>query len=80
MIPARGWLVIAVWLMFGLICWISGPAKAAESPSPPIGTYSCADIRAAIALFSSVEAAVKAARAAGASDRKIEEARRCLSS
>lgn len=79
MIPARGWLVIAVWLVFGLICWISGPAKAADRPSPPIGTYSCADIRAAVALFSSVEEAVKAARAAGASDWLIQKAKRCLS-
>jgi len=57
---------------------ISGPAKAAEHPSKPIGRYSCADIRAVVALFSSVEAAVKAARAAGVSEGQIVEALRCL--
>lgn len=79
MIPARGLLVVAVWAAFLVLLYIA-PVKAADRPSPPIGTYSCADIRAAVALFSSVEAAVKAARAAGASDRQIEQARQCLSS
>jgi hypothetical protein len=72
---ARGWLVLILAIVL-----LAAVCRAAESPSKPIGTYSCADIRAAVALFTSVEAAVKAARAAGASDRQIEDAKRCLSS
>ena len=74
MINARGLMVVGmVGLALTAIC------RAAESPSKPIGQYDCRDIRAAVALFSSIAAAEKAARAAGASDRQIAEAKRCLS-
>lgn len=66
-------LALVLAMAFPAIC------RAAEKPSEPIGTYSCSDIRAAVALFSSIAAAEKAARAAGASDRQIAEARKCLS-
>jgi hypothetical protein len=53
--------------------------RAAESPSKPIGQYDCRDIRAAVALFSSIREAERYARAAGATDKQIAEARKCLS-
>jgi hypothetical protein len=74
MINARGLMVVGmVGLALTAIC------RAAESPSKPLGTYDCRDIRRAVALFPSVWVAEKAARAAGASDRQIAEARKCLS-
>lgn len=79
MINARGWLVIAAWLVFGLILVFAGPSRAAEKASEPLGTYDCRDIRTAVALFPSIAAAEKAARAAGATQAQIEQARQCLS-
>jgi hypothetical protein len=68
-------------IRLALIAAMAFPAicKAAESPSKVVGEYTCRDVRAAVSLFSSVAAAEKAARAAGASDQQIAEARRCLS-
>ena len=78
MMNARGWLAIAVWVVFGLICWISGPAKATE-PVRLVVTLNCDDIRA-IAQWKGWDELERRARAAGASDRQIEDAKRCLSS
>lgn len=79
MMNRRGLLLLAfIYVAFGLLCWLGGPAKAADEPSEPIGTYSCSDIRAAVALFPSHDAAIQAARAAGATDQQIEQAKRCL--
>lgn len=73
MIPARGWLVVVLAIVL-----LTAVCKAADRPSEPIGTYSCSDIRAAVALFPSHDAAIRAARAAGATDQQIEQAKRCL--
>lgn len=80
MMNRRAWFVLGIiaWVAFGLLCWLGGPAKAAESHPAPIGEYTCEDIRRAVALFPSQEAAIRAARAAGATDQQIEQARRCL--
>lgn len=80
MMNRRAWFVLGIiaWVGFGLLCWLGGPAKAADSRPAPIGESSCEDIRAAVALFPSHDAAIRAARAAGATDQQIEQAKRCL--
>lgn len=67
-------LIFAALIFVGLAV----DARAADAPSKPIGTYDCRDIRAAVALFPSIWAAEKSARAAGASDEQIRTARECL--
>lgn len=80
MINRRGLLILAiVYGLFGLLL-LCAPVKAADSLPEPIGSFSCRDIRAAVALFPSIAAAEKAARAAGASDEQIRTARACLRS
>jgi hypothetical protein len=77
-INPRGFLVLAIWAAFLILLYIA-PVRAAGEPQPETFRYTCEDIRRAVALFPSVWAAEKAARAAGASDRQIVEARKCLS-
>ena len=78
MLNRRGLLLLVfIYAAFGLLCWLS-PAKAADSRPAPIGESSCEDIRAAVALFPSHDAAIRAARAAGATEQQIEQAKRCL--
>lgn len=79
MMNRRGLLLLAfIYVAFGLLCWLGGPAKAADEPSEPTMTYTCEDVRRAVALFESREAAIRAARAAGATEQQIEQAKRCL--
>ena len=84
MLNRRGLLLLVfIYFAFGLLCWFSGPAKAAESDKP----FTCSDVRAAVktvqesASVSPERAAaiVEAmARGQGVDERVIAEARRCL--
>ena len=82
---------LAIWLGFGLVCLISGYAHAGEKPIPPglhrvmaegagrVANMTCADVRAVVAWIGEARAE-EAARAAGATERQIKDARRCLPS
>lgn len=77
MINRRGWLVVAIWAAFLVLLYIA-PVRAADERQAETFRYTCEDIRRAVALFPSVWAAEKAARAAGASQAQIDQAKRCL--
>lgn len=78
MLNFRGLIVVAIWAAFLVLLYIA-PVRATDERQAETFRYTCEDIRRAVALFPSVWAAEKAARTAGASDRQIAEAKRCLS-
>jgi hypothetical protein len=82
-------LALAIWSAFGLVCLISEYAHAGEKPVPPglqhvmaegagrVANMTCADVRAVVGLYGE-RRAESVARSAGATDRQIREAKRCL--
>ena len=73
MLNFRGLIVVAIWAAFLVLLYRATDERQAET-----FRYTCEDIRRAVALFPSVWAAEKAARAAGASQAQIDQAKRCL--
>jgi len=76
MIPARGWLVVAIWAAFLALLYIA-PVRAGE-PVRLVVTLSCDDVRALDRMIGWDALEVRA-KAAGASPVIIEQARKCLS-
>ena len=84
-------LALAIWLLFGFICLISEYAHAGEKPIPPglqrvmaegagrVANMTCADVRAVVAVYGAWKAEA-VARASGATEHQIREAKRCLKS
>lgn len=76
MINSRGWLF--VFLATCALIMLAGKARATDAPCPPQRFY-CWQIKAAAELFGETYLEAKA-RACKWPERKIEAARRCLSS
>ena len=84
-------LALAIWIAFGLVCLVSEYAHAGEKPIPPglqrvmaegagrVANMTCADVSAFVAIYGARRAEA-VARAAGATEHQIREAKRCLSS
>lgn len=82
-------LALAICLVFGIVCLISERAHGAEKPLPPglhrvmaegagrVVNPTCDGVRAVVAIYGEWKAEATA-RAAGATDRQIKDARRCL--
>lgn len=82
-------LALAIWSMFCLVCLIAGYAHAKDIPpglakvmaegAGRVANMTCVDVRAAVAVMGEVRAEA-VARSAGATDRQIKDAKRCLGS
>ena len=84
-------LALAIWSVFVLVCLISEYAHAGEKPIPPglqsvmaegagrVANMTCADVSAFVAIYGARRAEA-VARAAGATEYQIQEAKRCLKS
>ena len=82
-------LALAVWSVFGIVCLIGERAHGGENPIPPglqrimsegagrVVNMTCADVSAFVAIYGARRAEA-VARASGATESQIREAKRCL--
>ena len=86
---SRLYLALAIWSVFGVVCLISERAHGSDKPIPPglakvmaegagrVANMTCADVSAFVGIYGARRAEA-VARAAGATDSQIREAKRCL--